>query len=167
MTHWRRLAACLAAATAIAGATADAHASTDRTLQRLKDTPRARQVSANEFRFADGVRVTLSRRAGSLCGPRTFCVWADAGYRGIQASFPRCKNNRPKSYRLSTYGLPPRKPGWLSGVTSWRNNMGRGYSAQFLDSQALPLLRVNRGGGGHMPRSKNDRAAWVDLLCVP
>lgn len=108
-----------------------------------------------------------SRRSGSLCGPRRFCVWADAGYRGIQASFPRCTGNHPKEYDLSKYGLRPRKTGWLTGVTSWRNDMGRGYSAQFLDSQGIPLIRVNRAGGGHMPPSKNDRAAWVDLLCLP
>ena len=103
----------------------------------------ARQVAPNQFRFADGVLVTRYRsgRRGSFCGARRFCVWADAGYQGIQASFPRCAGNRPKSYQLRKYGLRPGKPGWVfSGVTSWRNNM---------------------------PASKNDEAAWVDMLCVP
>ncbi len=168
------------AGTAVMTAPTDAHATSrqqpDESLQRALDArlqaaPGAHHVGRNQIRFADGVRVTLSRsgRSGALCGARRFCVWADAGFQGIQASFPRCTGNRPKSYQLSKYGLPPRKPGgWVfSGVTSWRNNMGRGYSAQFLDSQALPLLRVNRGGGGHMPARKNDRAAWVDMLCLP
>jgi hypothetical protein len=98
---------------------------------------------------------------------RRLCVWADANYQGTRASFPSCTRNRPKTYRLSDYLLPPRHDGWLTGVTSWRNNMGRGYSAQFLDMQHLPLHRVNRGGGGHMPPDKNDEAALVDRLCVP
>ena len=45
--------------------------------------------------------------------------------------------------------------------------MANGKSAQFLDMQMGTLLRVSRRGGGHMPASKNDRAAWVDMLCVP
>jgi Acyl-CoA dehydrogenase, C-terminal domain len=92
---------------------------------------------------------------------------AEVDYQGIQASFPRCTKNRPKMYQLSKYGLPPRKTGWLTGVTSWRNNMGRGYSAQFLDSQMLTLIRVNRAGPRHMPARANDEAAWVAMLCVP
>ncbi len=179
MTHWRVVVACLvagiAAMLAVAWAAGDAHARGDRSLQRaidvrLQAAPGARQVARNQIVFADGVRVTYSRsgRGGSLCGPRKFCVWADAGYQGIQASFPQCTGNRPKTYQLRKYGLPPGKPGWVfSGVTSWRNNMARGKSAQFLDMQMGTLIRVNRGGGGHMPASKNDRAAWVDMLCVP
>jgi hypothetical protein len=179
MTHWRRMAACLAAGIAVmlsvAWAAADAHAHGDRSLQRaidarLEAAPGARQVARNQILFADGVRVTISpsARAGSLCGAQKFCVWADAGYQGVQASFPQCTGNRPKTYNLRKYGLPPGKPGWVfSGVTSWRSNMANGKSAQFLDMQMGTLLRVSRRGGGHMPASKNDRAAWVDMLCVP
>jgi len=152
----------------------DAHAHADRSLQRtidarLQAAPGARQVARNQILYADGVRVTYSRsaRGGSLCGPRQSCVWADAGFKGIQASFPQCTRNRPKSYQLRKYGLPPGKPGWVfSGVTSWRHNMGANKSAQFLDMSSLPLLRVSRRGGGHMPASKNDKAAFVDMLCV-
>jgi hypothetical protein len=179
MTHLRRTAACAVAAIAVmlslAWAAGDAHARGDRSLQRAIDArlaaaPGARQVARNQIRFADGVRVTFtgSARGGSLCGPQKFCVWADAGFQGIQASFPQCTRNRPRTYQLRKYGLPPGKPGLVfSGVTSWRNNMARGKSAQFLDIQPTTLLRVSRRGGGHMPASKNDRAAWVDMLCVP
>jgi hypothetical protein len=125
----------------------------------------------SEKRFADGVRVTHLRpgSVGSLCGARRFCVWADVGFEGIQASFPRCSRNRPKTYDLTKYGLPPGKPrGFVfSGVSSYRNNMGRGYTAQFLGIQGLPLLRVHTPGGRNMPRSMNDEAAEVDMLCVP
>jgi hypothetical protein len=149
ITQWRRAAAAIAVVASLVWA-AEAHA-------------------RSEQRFPDGVRVTLSPTPldAALCGIHQICVFANANYQGVQASFPRCTGNRPKSYELRKYGLPPVRTGWLTGVTSWRNNLGSGYSAQFLDMQGLPLIRVNRPGGGHMPAGANDKAAWVDLLCLP
>jgi hypothetical protein len=172
MAAW--LVAGIAVMLSVAWAAGDAHAHGGRSLQRaidarLQAAPGARQIARNRILFADGVRVTFSRsaRRGSFCGARRFCVYADAGYQGIQASFPQCTRNHIRSYQLRKYGLPPGKPHWLSGVTSWQNNMARGKSAQFLDIQPTQLLRVSRRGGGHMPPSMNDEAAWVYMLCVP
>jgi hypothetical protein len=118
---------------------------------------------------ADGVRVTrydtpVERLRGGVCPPLSFCVYADKNFSGREKILPQCQNNRPKSYRLSTYGFTPGiSPG---GVTSWINQMSLTYSAEFLDMQAQRLLHVNRSGGGHMPAGKNDKAAWVEILCL-